>query len=128
MHFYTVIYQCKTVLKKTVRHLGYFAITRYDIRSKRVFVCLPLKNKPFYCFLPLDLLHKGVTSITNLEGWVGHPLDPIGTLFSTLMETGRGDEDGSQGGFLDFSGTETRDAVAHHNLYDSCYLQSVFTN
>uniref|UniRef100_A0A8C1V525 Zinc finger SWIM-type containing 6 n=1 Tax=Cyprinus carpio TaxID=7962 RepID=A0A8C1V525_CYPCA len=40
-----------------------------------------------------DLLHKGVTSITNLEGWVGHPLDPIGTLFSTLMETGRGDED-----------------------------------
>ncbi|XDV54855.1 hypothetical protein PO909_023058 [Leuciscus waleckii] len=43
-----------------------------------------------------DLLHKGVTSITNLEGWVGHPLDPIGTLFSTLMETGRGDEDGSQ--------------------------------
>uniref|UniRef100_A0A8C2G7I2 Zinc finger, SWIM-type containing 6 n=1 Tax=Cyprinus carpio TaxID=7962 RepID=A0A8C2G7I2_CYPCA len=35
-----------------------------------------------------DLLHKGVTSITNLEGWVGHPLDPIGTLFSTLMETG----------------------------------------
>uniref|UniRef100_A0A672N5R2 Zinc finger SWIM-type containing 6 n=1 Tax=Sinocyclocheilus grahami TaxID=75366 RepID=A0A672N5R2_SINGR len=45
-----------------------------------------------------DLLHKGVTSITNLEGWVGHPLDPIGTLFSTLMETGRGDEDSSQGG------------------------------
>uniref|UniRef100_A0A8C2FBG8 Zinc finger SWIM-type containing 6 n=1 Tax=Cyprinus carpio TaxID=7962 RepID=A0A8C2FBG8_CYPCA len=43
-----------------------------------------------------DLLHKGVTSITNLEGWVGHPLDPIGTLFSTLMETGRGDEDSSQ--------------------------------
>uniref|UniRef100_A0A8C2G5Z0 Zinc finger, SWIM-type containing 6 n=1 Tax=Cyprinus carpio TaxID=7962 RepID=A0A8C2G5Z0_CYPCA len=40
-----------------------------------------------------DLLHKGVTSITNLEGWVGHPLDPIGTLFSTLMETGRGYED-----------------------------------
>uniref|UniRef100_A0A9J8DBQ7 ZSWIM4-8 C-terminal domain-containing protein n=1 Tax=Cyprinus carpio carpio TaxID=630221 RepID=A0A9J8DBQ7_CYPCA len=50
-----------------------------------------------------DLLHKGVTSITNLEGWVGHPLDPIGTLFSTLMETGRGYEDSSQGGFLDFS-------------------------
>uniref|UniRef100_A0A8C1RMM2 Zinc finger SWIM-type containing 6 n=1 Tax=Cyprinus carpio TaxID=7962 RepID=A0A8C1RMM2_CYPCA len=42
-----------------------------------------------------DLLHKGVTSITNLEGWVGHPLDPIGTLFSTLMETGRGYEDTS---------------------------------
>uniref|UniRef100_A0AAY4EVZ9 ZSWIM4-8 C-terminal domain-containing protein n=1 Tax=Denticeps clupeoides TaxID=299321 RepID=A0AAY4EVZ9_9TELE len=50
-----------------------------------------------------DLLHKGITSITNLEGWVGHPLDPIGTLFSTLMEAGRGDEDSSSGGFLDFS-------------------------
>ncbi|KAK2818641.1 hypothetical protein Q5P01_024202 [Channa striata] len=44
-----------------------------------------------------ELLHKGVTSITNLEGWVGHPLDPIGTLFSTLMETGRGSEDGATG-------------------------------
>ncbi|XP_036383769.1 zinc finger SWIM domain-containing protein 6-like [Megalops cyprinoides] len=42
-----------------------------------------------------ELLHKGVTSITNTEGWVGHPLDPIGTLFSTLMETGREGEDGS---------------------------------
>ncbi|KAL2100464.1 hypothetical protein ACEWY4_004858 [Coilia grayii] len=39
-----------------------------------------------------DLLCKGITSITNPEGWVGHPLDPIGTLFSTLMETGREDE------------------------------------
>ncbi|XP_064162962.1 zinc finger SWIM domain-containing protein 6 [Anguilla rostrata] len=49
-----------------------------------------------------ELLLKGVTSITNLEGWVGHPLDPIGTLFSTLTETGRGDDDGSPG-LLDFS-------------------------
>ncbi|XP_063066411.1 zinc finger SWIM domain-containing protein 6 [Engraulis encrasicolus] len=44
-----------------------------------------------------DLLCKGVTSITNPEGWVGHPLDPIGTLFSTLMETGREDEGDSSG-------------------------------
>uniref|UniRef100_A0A674AG18 Zinc finger SWIM-type containing 6 n=1 Tax=Salmo trutta TaxID=8032 RepID=A0A674AG18_SALTR len=43
-----------------------------------------------------ELLHKGITSITNMEGWVGHPLDPIGTLFSTLTETGRGTEDGLQ--------------------------------
>uniref|UniRef100_A0A3Q2XD85 Zinc finger SWIM domain-containing protein 6-like n=1 Tax=Hippocampus comes TaxID=109280 RepID=A0A3Q2XD85_HIPCM len=35
----------------------------------------------------LEELHKGMTSITNLEGWVGHPLDPVGTLFSTLTET-----------------------------------------
>ncbi|KAI9540816.1 Zinc finger SWIM domain-containing protein 6 [Dissostichus eleginoides] len=42
-----------------------------------------------------ELLHKGHTSITNMEGWVGHPLDPIGTLFSTLTEPGRGGEEGS---------------------------------
>uniref|UniRef100_A0A673YR92 Zinc finger SWIM-type containing 6 n=1 Tax=Salmo trutta TaxID=8032 RepID=A0A673YR92_SALTR len=41
-----------------------------------------------------ELLHKGMTSVTNMEGWVGHPLDPIGTLFSTLLDTGRGDEEG----------------------------------
>lgn len=48
-----------------------------------------------------ELLHKGVTSVTNMEGWVGHPLDPVGTLFSTLMETGQSSEDV----LLDFSGT-----------------------
>ncbi|XP_016366036.1 zinc finger SWIM domain-containing protein 6-like [Sinocyclocheilus rhinocerous] len=63
-----------------------------------------------------DLLHKGVTSITNLEGWVGHPLDPIGTLFSTLMETGRGDEDSLQGGFLDFSAS-TMSSSKHSELH-----------
>uniref|UniRef100_A0A6Q2X4L4 ZSWIM4-8 C-terminal domain-containing protein n=1 Tax=Esox lucius TaxID=8010 RepID=A0A6Q2X4L4_ESOLU len=51
-----------------------------------------------------ELLLKGMTSVTNMEGWVGHPLDPIGTLFSTLMETGRVEEDGGNA-FLDFSGT-----------------------
>ncbi|MEQ2213814.1 hypothetical protein XENOCAPTIV_021381, partial [Xenoophorus captivus] len=49
------------------------------------------------------LLHRGVTSVTNLEGWVGHPLDPIGTLFGTLMETGWGSDDGAT---LDFSGQQ----------------------
>uniref|UniRef100_A0A4W4HCM8 ZSWIM4-8 C-terminal domain-containing protein n=1 Tax=Electrophorus electricus TaxID=8005 RepID=A0A4W4HCM8_ELEEL len=53
--------------------------------------------------LKKDLLHKGLTSITNLEGWVGHPLDPIGTLFSTLMESARGEDDGLPGAFLEFS-------------------------
>uniref|UniRef100_A0A3B5BF51 Zinc finger SWIM domain-containing protein 6 n=1 Tax=Stegastes partitus TaxID=144197 RepID=A0A3B5BF51_9TELE len=56
-------------------------------------------------FLDEKLLHRGITSVTNLEGWVGHPLDPIGTLFSTLMEMGRGSEDGA---VLDFSGTHSR--------------------
>uniref|UniRef100_A0A8D3D8W7 Zinc finger, SWIM-type containing 5 n=1 Tax=Scophthalmus maximus TaxID=52904 RepID=A0A8D3D8W7_SCOMX len=36
-----------------------------------------------------ELLQRGVTSTTNLEGWVGHPLDPIGCLFITLTETCR---------------------------------------
>ncbi|XP_064901337.1 zinc finger SWIM domain-containing protein 6 isoform X3 [Columba livia] len=48
-----------------------------------------------------ELLHRGVTSITNLEGWVGHPLDPIGTLFSSLMEACRVDDE-SLHGFSDF--------------------------
>ncbi|XP_068609402.1 zinc finger SWIM domain-containing protein 6-like [Brachionichthys hirsutus] len=52
-----------------------------------------------------ELLLKGVTSVTNLEGWVGHPLDPIGTLFSTLVEAGRGGEDGGAAAQLDFSGS-----------------------
>uniref|UniRef100_A0A673CCG6 Zinc finger SWIM domain-containing protein 6 n=1 Tax=Sphaeramia orbicularis TaxID=375764 RepID=A0A673CCG6_9TELE len=56
--------------------------------------------------LPQELLHKGVTSVTNLEGWVGHPLDPIGTLFSTLIETGRGGEE-SSAALHDFPGTRT---------------------
>ncbi|XP_016898138.2 zinc finger SWIM domain-containing protein 6-like [Cynoglossus semilaevis] len=42
-----------------------------------------------------ELLQKGHTSITNMEGWVGHPLDPIGTLFCTLTESGRAGEEGS---------------------------------
>ncbi|KAM6034279.1 zinc finger SWIM domain-containing protein 6 isoform 3-T3 [Chlamydotis macqueenii] len=50
----------------------------------------------------LELLHRGVTSITNLEGWVGHPLDPIGTLFSSLMEACRVDDE-SFHGFSDFT-------------------------
>ncbi|KAM6328266.1 zinc finger SWIM domain-containing protein 6 isoform 6-T6 [Alca torda] len=50
----------------------------------------------------LELLHRGVTSITNLEGWVGHPLDPVGTLFSSLMEACRVDDE-SFHGFSDFT-------------------------
>ncbi|KAF4796454.1 zinc finger SWIM domain-containing protein 6 isoform X3 [Turdus rufiventris] len=49
-----------------------------------------------------ELLQIGVTSITNLEGWVGHPLDPIGTLFSSLIEACRVDDE-SFYGFSDFS-------------------------
>nr|XP_051683999.1 zinc finger SWIM domain-containing protein 4 [Oryctolagus cuniculus] len=33
-----------------------------------------------------ELLQKGATCITNAEGWVGHPLDPIGCLCRALLE------------------------------------------
>ena len=48
-----------------------------------------------------ELLQRGTTTITNLEGWVGHPLDPIGCLFLTLTEACRLNDDG----YLDMSGT-----------------------
>ncbi|XP_039725934.1 zinc finger SWIM domain-containing protein 6 [Pteropus medius] len=49
-----------------------------------------------------ELPHKSITSITNLEGWVGHPLDPVGTLFSSLMEACHMDDE-SFPGFSDFT-------------------------
>ncbi|EHH26521.1 Zinc finger SWIM domain-containing protein 6 [Macaca mulatta] len=49
-----------------------------------------------------ELPHKSITSITNLEGWVGHPLDPVGTLFSSLMEACRIDDE-NLSGFSDFT-------------------------
>uniref|UniRef100_A0A667X2C0 Zinc finger, SWIM-type containing 5 n=1 Tax=Myripristis murdjan TaxID=586833 RepID=A0A667X2C0_9TELE len=55
------------------------------------------------CPLPPELLQRGVTSTTNLEGWVGHPLDPIGCLFTTLTETCRMDDD-----------SDPRPPVYHH--------------
>ncbi|XP_075885784.1 zinc finger SWIM domain-containing protein 6-like [Nelusetta ayraudi] len=68
------------------------------------------KQLEFFRTHKKELLHKGVTSVTNLEGWVGHPLDPIGTLFSTLTETRRGGSGGSEEAaatLLDFSGRRT---------------------
>ncbi|XP_062269134.1 zinc finger SWIM domain-containing protein 6 [Platichthys flesus] len=60
------------------------------------------KQLEFFRTHKKELLHKGMTSVTNLEGWVGHPLDPIGTLFSTLMETRQGSEERV---LFDFSGS-----------------------
>uniref|UniRef100_A0AAQ5XY27 SWIM-type domain-containing protein n=1 Tax=Amphiprion ocellaris TaxID=80972 RepID=A0AAQ5XY27_AMPOC len=53
------------------------------------------KQLELFCTHKKELLHRGITSVTNLESWVGHPLDPIGTLFSTLMETRGGSSLGS---------------------------------
>lgn len=52
---------------------------------------LPL-SKTLTCLFP-ELLQRGTTTITNLEGWVGHPLDPIGCLFLTLTEACRLNDD-----------------------------------
>uniref|UniRef100_U3JR58 Zinc finger SWIM-type containing 5 n=1 Tax=Ficedula albicollis TaxID=59894 RepID=U3JR58_FICAL len=43
--------------------------------------------------LTQKLLQRGATTITNLEGWVGHPLNPIGCLFLTLTEACRLEEE-----------------------------------
>uniref|UniRef100_A0AAV2MNI1 SWIM-type domain-containing protein n=1 Tax=Knipowitschia caucasica TaxID=637954 RepID=A0AAV2MNI1_KNICA len=67
-----------------------------------------------------ELLQKGHTSITNMEGWVGHPLDPIGTLFSTLTESGRGGEEGAPT-CLDLSGTPP------YHCYCHVLCQTVYT-
>uniref|UniRef100_A0A7N8WJT1 Zinc finger, SWIM-type containing 5 n=1 Tax=Mastacembelus armatus TaxID=205130 RepID=A0A7N8WJT1_9TELE len=57
-----------------------------------------------------ELLQRGVTSTTNLEGWVGHPLDPIGCLFATLTEICRVDDDST----MDAGDGDTRPPVYHH--------------
>lgn len=57
-------------------------------------------SKTLSCLFP-ELLQRGTTTITNLEGWVGHPLDPIGCLFLTLTEACRLNDDG----YLEVSGT-----------------------
>ncbi|XP_071401593.1 zinc finger SWIM domain-containing protein 6 [Centroberyx affinis] len=74
------------------------------------------KQLEFFGTHKKELLHKGITSVTNLEGWVGHPLDPIGTLFSTLMETGRGSEEGGAA-FFDFSGSLGPAKRTEHPLF-----------
>uniref|UniRef100_A0AAQ4PZ23 ZSWIM4-8 C-terminal domain-containing protein n=1 Tax=Gasterosteus aculeatus aculeatus TaxID=481459 RepID=A0AAQ4PZ23_GASAC len=63
------------------------------------------KQAEFFRTHKKGLFCRHVTSVTNMEGWVGHPLDPIGALFSTLMETGRAGEDTA---LLDFSGSGRR--------------------
>lgn len=80
-----------------------------NTRTQIKFVCVcvfPTNHfNIFLCCLPppSDLLQRGVTSTTNLEGWVGHPLDPIGCLFTTLTETCRMDDDNT----MDTGGTKT---------------------
>lgn len=64
-----------------------------------------------------ELLHKGHTSITNMEGWVGHPLDPIGTLFSTLTESGRAGDEGTNT-CLDLSGAYIIYIFKHIYIYN----------
>nr|XP_054346278.1 zinc finger SWIM domain-containing protein 5 isoform X2 [Pongo pygmaeus] len=69
-----------------------------------------------------ELLQRGNTTITNLEGWVGHPLDPIGCLFLTLTEACRLNDDG----YLEMSGDTLRlrtilEAIQKH-IHSSCLI------
>ncbi|KAM6149136.1 zinc finger SWIM domain-containing protein 4 [Erethizon dorsatum] len=59
-----------------------------------------------------ELLQKGVTCITNTEGWVGHPLDPIGCLCRALLEACRLEEETLL--LYPDSGAEKRKAVYQH--------------
>lgn len=79
-------------------------------------------------FSVTELIHRGVTSVTNLEGWVGHPLDPIGTLFSSLMEACRVDDE-SFHGFSDFTGKakQREQSSVHLNLLKA-FFYPVFLN
>ncbi|XP_053549537.1 zinc finger SWIM domain-containing protein 5 [Bombina bombina] len=56
-----------------------------------------------------ELIQRNATTITNLEGWVGHPLDPIGCLFTTLTEACRADEENAAEG--------TEGIESQHPLY-----------
>ena len=67
-------------------------------KEKHIPTSLGLKLET--CLLP-ELLQRGTTTITNLEGWVGHPLDPIGCLFLTLTEACRLNDDS----YMEMSGT-----------------------
>lgn len=69
------------------------------------------------CLFP-ELLQRGTTTITNLEGWVGHPLDPIGCLFLTLTEACRLNDDG----YLEVSGTGVSPRQAETALGSSLLL------
>ncbi|XP_055497608.1 zinc finger SWIM domain-containing protein 5 isoform X2 [Leucoraja erinacea] len=65
-----------------------------------------------------ELLHRGVTTITNLEGWVGHPLDPIGCLFITLTEACRLEDENC----LDTadSNSDLKPAIYQHVAVSGC--------
>ncbi|KAG8555099.1 hypothetical protein GDO81_017581 [Engystomops pustulosus] len=63
-----------------------------------------------------ELILRNATTITNLEGWVGHPLDPIGCLFTTLTEACRVDEDNAMEGT---EGSESLHPSYHHVCVDS---------
>lgn len=46
-----------------------------------------------HLFPSAELLQKGATGVTSTEGWVGHPLDPIGCLCRALLEACRLEEE-----------------------------------
>ncbi|XP_063795501.1 zinc finger SWIM domain-containing protein 5 [Pseudophryne corroboree] len=62
-----------------------------------------------------ELIQRNTTTITNLEGWVGHPLDPIGCLFTTLTEACQVDEENAM------EGTESSEPQ-HPNYQHVCVL------
>lgn len=68
-----------------------------------------------------ELIQRNATTITNLEGWVGHPLDPIGCLFTTLTEACRVDEENAM------EGTESSESQ-RPNYQHVCVLNDSMEN
>lgn len=97
------------VLKETDRRL----------RQGQKAICL-YHSKTLTCLFP-ELLHRGTTTITNLEGWVGHPLDPIGCLFLTLTEACRLNDDS----YLEVSGIGVSLRQARTGLVALSFLQDL---
>ncbi|KAF7240081.1 Zinc finger SWIM domain-containing protein 4 [Varanus komodoensis] len=74
---------------------------------------------------PTELLNKGTTNITNLEGWVGHPLDPIGCLCHTFLEASRMDDEGLA--LYPDAAAEPKKALYQHVPVPSSPSESYFT-
>lgn len=60
-----------------------------------------------WCFVGMPSTSRGSgTSFlvqTNMEAWVGHPLDPVSVLFDTLLEASKEEENPQNMGRLKLS-------------------------
>ena len=70
-----------------------------------------------------DARHKNIGALSCTEGWVGHPLDPIGCLFDTLLEASTVKEPSHQSSKSQ-SGASTSNNSANNNASSSSLASS----